>query len=67
MMQQVTLRLPAALASAIDQKRGTETVTNYIKRVLAAHIASDQDQDRIVAAIESSKSEILTTLRNLAA
>lgn len=60
-----TIRLPLALAEALDQEaeRRKTSTADLIRSRLADH----GNEDRILTAIEAAKKEILADLKNLGA
>lgn len=63
-----TIRLPLVLwesleAAAVEEKIGTP---DLIRRALSSHLNEGQTEARILAAVESTKKEILAEIRSLA-
>ena len=67
MNQQVTLRLPAALADQINKVRGSEPVAKFILRAVANQLSAGQENEKVIQEIRQSKSEILKAIDNLVA
>ena len=66
MNQQVTLRLPSALADQINKVRGSEPTSKFILRSVVNQLNVGQENEKVIRAVESAKAEVLKTLLELA-
>ena len=67
MNQQVTIRLPSALAYQISKARGSEPVAKFILRAVTDRLNENQENEKVIRAVESATLEILKTINSLVA